>query len=420
MEAHVPSAAILTIGTEILIGQITDTNSQFIAKQLYSLGFQVDKIVSIGDQASNIKESITELKHVDLLVLTGGLGPTNDDITKKALCELYESSLVESTEVLEDIATLVKRQNPDARINKPNRMQALVPQPGNYVRNKVGTAPGLIFDSRNDLPVLIALPGVPFEMQWLWGNGVEQYIKSKFKLSPNEFDQFFVVGIPESELAVKLQSWENSLPKKWQVAYLPSPGLIKLRLSRPKNNDQIYWQRIEELKQILGTLLVGEGDLPLEVLVAKELTEKRFTISTAESCTGGKLAHLLTSVPGASSFFKGGIVAYANEVKTNLLNVEPKLIEEFGAVSRNVAERMALEAQALFRTNIAIATTGIAGPTGGTPDKPVGTVWIAIAVNESLFSQKFVFSTLRDVNITRTCNTALTLTLAKVKSLPAK
>ncbi len=420
MKDKIPSAAIITIGTEILIGQITDTNSQFIAKKLFRSGFQTNKIVSISDRASDIKESITELKHVDLLVLTGGLGPTNDDITKNVLCELYECSLIESSEVLEDITTLVKRRNPDAEINERNRMQALVPEPGNYVRNKVGTAPGLIFDSCNDLPVLIALPGVPFEMQWLWENGVDQYLRSQFDVCPNEFDQFFVAGIPESELAVKLQSWENTLPKEWQLAYLPSPGIIKLRLSRPKDNTPMYWQRIEELRILLGNLLVGEGDLTLEALVAKELTERRLTISTAESCTGGKLAHLLTRVPGASSFFKGGMVAYANEVKTNFLNVELKLIEDFGAASQAVAEKMALETQTIFQTNIAIATTGIAGPTGGTPEKPVGTVWIAIAINGKVDSQKFVFTTLRDVNITRTCNTALALTLAKIKNLPTR
>jgi len=293
----------------------------------------------------------------------------------------------------------------------------MIPSPGKFFRNKVGTAPGLIFDHRTDLPVLIALPGVPFEMKWIWENGVQDFLIETFDPKPQEYIQFFVSGIPESSLAELLEPWEKSLNPQWQLAYLPSPGIIKLRLFKPSDDLSLFNQRIDELQHILGKFLVGQGDLSIEEILVKKLTENHLTLSTAESCTGGKIAHQITSIPGASNVFKGGIVAYDNMVKIELLGVSPHTLHQFGAVSQEVAEQMAVGVLRRMQSDLAIATTGIAGPSGGTPEKPVGTVWIAVATRQTVFSQKYIFTTLRDVNITRTSNTALSWLLNLIQSL---
>ncbi|MDR2586340.1 MAG: CinA family nicotinamide mononucleotide deamidase-related protein [Prevotellaceae bacterium] len=403
------SCTICTIGDELLIGQVIDTNSSVIAKAINQIGISVALLHSVGDNREDIHAAIDHsLQKSDLLILTGGLGPTKDDITKNTLARytgstsFYRSSAQEA----HIIAICAKRGN---NLLEINRVQADVPDTCSVLENKLGTAPGMWFTYKEK--VIISLPGVPFEMEGLLPQ-VLQRIKTHFgaSLSPITHKTLSTIGIPESVLALKIADWENSLPKTLHLAYLPNPRTgVRLRLSdyESKNGEQLIENAFSQLRQILGNAIYSYDNETLEEVIAKLLLEKKYTLSTAESCTGGKIGSIFTSLEGASNYYHGGIIAYHNNIKEKILNVPRQLIDTYGAVSQQCVEAMAMGAQQLFHTDWVIATSGIAGPSGGTKEKPVGTLWIAIASPKTVYSKHFIFSNDRLRNIDRFSVTAL-------------
>ncbi len=401
---------IITIGTELLIGQVVDTNSAWMGTQLNLAGFDVARKATIPDTGTAIKSAITEaLDRVSIVLVTGGLGPTKDDITKQVLCELFNTQLVFDQAVYEDVERLLKGRV--AQINGLNRSQAMVPRDCTIIRNPVGTAPILWFNRQGR--VLVAMPGVPSEMQQAMVHEVIPRLKQQFATGVIMHKTILVAQLPESVLAERIAHWEEQLNPALTLAYLPSPAKVRLRLTAKGEKAQELEQLIEAavagLKPLIGDYIYGYGEEQPQEEVGRILALRHQTLSVAESCTGGYIAHLLTEVPGSSCYFKGGIVAYSNEVKVGLLGVEPEVLERHGAVSQPVVEQMALGAQRALRTNYAIATSGIAGPSGGSVDKPVGTVWMAWATPEGVFSKKFQFGAIRGRNILRSGETALIL-----------
>jgi nicotinamide-nucleotide amidase len=403
-------AHIVTIGDEILIGQIMDTNSAFIATELTSLGFKVDQIVSISDQRGAILSQLSQsMQTANLVVITGGLGPTNDDITKKTLCELFNTPLTESADVLADVESFLSRRG--VKMNPLNQQQALVPQNARILRNKQGTAPGMWFNFNNG--ALISLPGVPFEMKALMLAQVLPALKAHFHLPVIYYKTLKTTGIAESHLAELLAEWEAKLPQGVSLAYLPSPGLVKLRLGATGKTKSevkaIIDPLAETLKQLVGNKYLGQGSDTLESVIGTMLMARQQTMVTAESCTGGAVAASITQIPGCSAWFRGAVVAYSNDVKIKQLGVKASAIEKFGAVSEQVVNTMAINAAKKLKAHFAIAISGIAGPDGGTPDKPVGTVWIAVAHPKGCEAKLFRFGTERDINIKRTTMAALNM-----------
>lgn len=396
--------AIITIGDEILIGQIVDTNSSWMADKLTNEGFEIKVKLAIGDDSEQIKETITEtFKSVDVIITTGGLGPTKDDITKKTLCEYFGTELVFSDEVLENIHNVVTNFT---ALNELTKNQAYVPKDCTVIQNRVGTAPITWFERNNK--VLISLPGVPYEMKYNIENEIIPRLQERFKSEAYVCKSLIVGGYTESALAIHIADFENNLPEGFGLAYLPSPGIMKLRLfvkgesRRPELEEQV-----KKLNEILGNSILSEKDVPLEKILGERLFEKGLTLGTAESCTGGNIAHLVTSMAGSSQYFLGSIISYSNEVKSNILFVSDSNIEKFGAVSEIVVKEMALGAQKQLKTDCVIAISGIAGPSGGSEDKPVGTAWIATLVKDKIITQKYKLGTVREVNITRGSNLAM-------------
>lgn len=401
---------IITIGTELLIGQLVDTNSAWMGTQLNLAGFDVTRKTTIPDTAMAITSAISEaLDRVAIVLVTGGLGPTKDDITKHVLCELFNTQLVFDQAVYEDVERLLKGRV--AQINELNRSQAMVPKDCTIIRNPVGTAPILWFNRQGKM--LVAMPGVPSEMQQAMEHEVIPRLKQQFATGVILHKTILVGQLPESVLAERIAQWEEQLNPALTLAYLPSPATVRLRLTAKGDDAQELSQLIEaavaELQPLIGEYIYGSGEVQPQTEIGRILTQWHQTLSVAESCTGGYMAHLLTGVPGSSCYFKGGIVAYSNEVKIGLLGVEPAVLERHGAVSQPVVEQMALGAQRALQTDYAIATSGIAGPSGGSVDKPVGTVWMAWATPEGVFSKKFQFGTIRERNILRSGETALIL-----------
>lgn len=401
---------IITIGTELLIGQVVDTNSAWMGTQLNLAGFDVTRKTTIPDTAMAITSAISEaLDRVAIVLVTGGLGPTKDDITKHVLCELFNTQLVFDQAVYEDVERLLKGRV--AQINELNRSQAMVPKDCTIIRNPVGTAPILWFNRQGKM--LVAMPGVPSEMQQAMEHEVIPRLKQQFATGVILHKTILVGQLPESVLAERIAQWEEQLNPALTLAYLPSPATVRLRLTAKGDDAQELSQLIEaavaELQPLIGEYIYGSGEVQPQTEIGRILTQWHQTLSVAESCTGGYMAHLLTGVPGSSCYFKGGIVAYSNEVKIGLLGVEPAVLERHGAVSQPVVEQMALGAQRALQTDYAIATSGIAGPSGGSVDKPVGTVWMAWATPEGVFSKKFQFGTIRERNILRSGETALIL-----------
>ena len=404
------NAELITIGDEILIGQIVDTNSAWIAENLNLIGIKVNRIISIPDAMETIKLSIDEsFKSSDLIIITGGLGPTNDDITKTTLNEYFNGCLVIHQPALDRISSFFSRRG--MPLTDLNRKQAEVPNCCKVLDNLLGTAPGMWFEKEGK--ILISLPGVPFEMIGLMENEV---IPQLSKLTSNQVVIHRTIqtfGLPESFLAETLTSWENQLPSNVKLAYLPSPTCIRLRLSAygniSMNLKNLIDTEVKKLYQVIPKYIFGEGDDSLQSVVGQMLTLKNATISTAESCTGGTIAHLITQIPRCSAYFKGSVVAYSNQVKEEILGVDPKLISKFGAVSIPVVEAMAKGVKSKLKTDYAIAVSGIAGPDGGTLEKPVGTVCFAIISDKSLISNELVFTFDRQRNILRTSVTALNM-----------
>ena len=407
---------IITIGDELLIGQVVDTNSAWMAKLLNENGFQVVRRVAVGDDAGDIRKALDDAcKRVPIVLVTGGLGPTKDDITLKTLCEYFDTSLYFSNEVYTHIENMFR--NRGFIMNELTRNQAFVPEKATVIQNKAGTAPCTWFE-QNEI-VLVSMPGVPFEMKWLMENEVVPRLKKKFYQDLYiKHRTISVSGIPEAAIAIKLTDFENHLPAFVKLAYLPQSGIIRLRLSAYSDNDKIAEETIaalhQHLKSLLQDYLLTDIDKNIEVLIGEKLRTKGLTVGTAESCSGGAIAALITSVPGSSDYYRGSVIAYSNTVKHQLLGVCKSNITKYGAVSRQVVEQMALGALQVLGCDYAIATSGIAGPGGGTKKKPVGTVWIAVANKDCIESNKFHFTEVREQNIQRTVNSSLVMLLDRL------
>lgn len=410
-------AEIITIGDEILIGQIVDTNSAWMGQQLNLLGIEIYQVTSVHDNQEHILKALENAeKNVDLVLITGGLGPTKDDITKKCLCDYFHTQLVFYPEVLEHVKSLLSVRN--VAINQLNRDQALLPENCTVLHNSAGTASGMWFERNNT--IFVSMPGVPFEMEAIMTEEVFPRLK-KLGISQSIVHKtVLTIGIPESMLAERLEHWENALPEFIKLAYLPSPMMVKLRLSGYGADEQIIRSEIDEqvskLLVLIPEAVFGFDSDNLGIAIGRILAARGKTMATAESCTGGSIAQFITSNAGSSAYFNGGVVAYSNEIKQNLLGVRSELIEMYGAVSQEVAESMAVGAQKVLNADYAVATTGIAGPDGGSDEKPVGTVWIAVAGISGVVSKKYIFKHNRERNIIRTTHTALNMLRTLINS----
>ena len=404
------TAEIITIGDELLIGQVVDTNSAFIARELNRIGISVFQITSVSDERLHILTTLAEASmRVQLVLTTGGLGPTKDDITKSVFAEYTDDHLVSHPETLRNIESMMAARG--IAMNPLNIRQAEVPSRCTVIPNTSGTAPGMWFEK--DGVVYISMPGVPFEMKTMMQNEVLQRLEQRFDTGIILHRTLLVTGFPESALALHIEDWENSLPENIHLAYLPGSGMIRLRLSSSGADRKFLESQteaeIEKLRSLLGNHIVSENDETIEEIVARMLTAKGQTVAVAESCTGGYIAALLTSISGSSAYFKGSVVAYANEVKEKMLQVNPRDLQQHGAVSEQVVTQMAAHVRKLMGTDYGIATSGIAGPTGGTPDKPVGTIWIAAATATQTVAKLLQYGNNRESNIQRTGTAALNL-----------
>jgi nicotinamide-nucleotide amidase len=410
-------ATIVTIGDEILIGQIVDTNSGFIAKSLDKIGIQITEMLSISDDKKHILDTFASLQNkVDLVIITGGLGPTKDDITKHTFCDYFDDTLVVNQDVLAHVTELIEGfyKRPITQLNKD---QALVPSKCEVLFNKMGTAPGMWMRKKNT--VYISLPGVPYEMKYL----IEEVIVPKII---KEYERPYIIhktiltyGQGESMVAERIEAWENKLPEFIKLAYLPAPGRVRLRLSARGTNKELLEKTIEEnvqsLTKIIGDIIVGfDEDETIEVVLGRLLTKHKKTISTAESCTGGKIAERITSVAGASNYFRGSIVSYATDTKVSMLGVNPQTINEHTVVSAEVAKEMAIGIQKVMQTDYAIATTGNAGPTKEEGNAEVGAVFIAIATPNGVFSEEFNFGQPREKVIDRATNKSFEIMMKEI------
>jgi nicotinamide-nucleotide amidase len=392
-------AEIITIGDEILIGQIIDTNSAFIAQELNKIGVSVVQITSIQDDKTHILKSLKDAEsRADIVLITGGLGPTKDDVTKNTLCEYFNDHLVEDESVLQHIENIFKKYS-IAPLLQVNKNQALVPSKAQVLPNEFGTAPGIWL--KNNQTVFISMPGVPFEMKHLMHNQVIPKIQKEFDRTFILHKTIITYGMGESALAQKIEDWEDNLPKDIKLAYLPSLGKVRLRLSTKGKNLDYLEEQIQSQTQKLYSLITDivhteDDGQSIEEIIAKLLTQKGMTLATAESFTGGKIAELITQMPGASAYFKGTIVSYATEAKINVLQVPKAVIENQSVVSAAVAEIMAQNVRKLMKTDFSIATTGNAGPTKGDSKEEIGTVFIAIASEKGVISEKFSMGAQRE------------------------
>ena len=373
-------AEIITIGDEILIGQIVDTNAAYIAQRLNSAGFVVSERSSVGDRAEQIVRAIEQsMQRSDVVITTGGLGPTKDDITKTTLATLFGGGMHVDRRVEEHVRTMLAARN--IEFNELNRSQAMVPDSCEVLFNAHGTAPGMWFE--RDGKVVISLPGVPFEMRHLMEDEVLPRLKSRFALRQIVHRTMITSGIAESMLAARIAEWEDALPEHLHLAYLPSPNIVRLRLSAYEVDGEAVAQEIEErfriLEELIADHVVGYEGATVQEQVHRLLVESGKTLAVAESCTGGSIAAKFTAMAGASAYFLCGVTAYANEAKRDILGVDASLIELYGAVSEQVARAMAEGVRRISGADYAVATTGIAGPAGGTAEKPVGTVWFAVS-----------------------------------------
>lgn len=401
------SASILTIGDELLIGQVIDTNSAWIGQQLNSIGVWVQRRVAVGDSYNAIWTAIDqEVAVSDIIIITGGLGPTADDITKPLLNEYFGGHLKTDPQALENVKNIF------ARYNRPllevNIKQAEVPDNCLIMQNARGTAPGMQFEK--DGKLFFSMPGVPFEMQGMVTTYVLPAIIQKFQLSKVQHRSLTTMGIGESFLAERLQSFEKQLPATTKMAYLPGASLVRLRLTeQPGQASSQIQQQFEILRQLVSDILVTDEDEDIAVAISRLLIRNGKSVTTAESCTGGYIASLFTAIAGASAFFPGSIISYDNVVKANLLQVPELIIETHGAVSEEVVRLMATNVLKVMKTDYSVAVSGILGPDGGSPEKPVGTVWIAVANKNKIKTQKCQFQYDRLRNREATANNALNL-----------
>jgi nicotinamide-nucleotide amidase len=403
-------ASIITIGDELLIGQTIDTNSAWMGAELSKSGFDVHRMISIHDRRDEIINTLNEAAgKTDVVLITGGLGPTSDDITKQTLCEYFNTRLVINSEVLAMIESMMSRRN--FPMNDNNRRQAEVPELCTVLKNATGTAPGMWFEK--DGTIFISMPGVPYEMKHIMTEHVLPELNKRFTSQTIIHRNIMTYGTFEAKLAEILTVFESGLPVNIKLAYLPASGVIKLRLTATGTEygslSKMIDKQVRKLYETIPEFIYGENEESLEMVIGKLLKEKNQTLCTAESCTGGGIAHMLTSVAGSSAYYKGSVVAYANSIKTELLGVHNDVIGKNGAVSEQVVKEMAKGARSLFNADYAIATSGIAGPDGGTETKPVGTVWIAVASEKGIVTESRVFGSDRNTNILRFSLAALNL-----------
>jgi nicotinamide-nucleotide amidase len=407
-------AEIITIGDELLIGQVIDTNSAWIAEQLNLIGIKVHQITSISDDKKHILTTLDEAsQRVQLILITGGLGPTKDDITKQTLCAYFNTSLVFSEEAYKNVANLFYHRG--VAVTEVNRQQAMVPANCKVLPNVNGTAPCMWFEKDNC--IYISMPGVPFEMKAI----VQQEIIPRLLNKLNKViihRTILTEGMGESHLAAMIEPWEDSLPDFIKLAYLPQPGMVRLRLTAYGTNREDLQKAINKAEKDLlpyaGNYIFGFDDDTMESVAGRLLLAKGMTLSTAESCTGGNIAQLITSIAGSSAYFKGSIVAYSNEIKEQFLGVPLQVLLEFGAVSEQTVIAMAEGIRKRFATDYSIAVSGIAGPDGGTDEKPVGTTWIAISTPEGTSAKKFLFGEHRGRNIRKASVAALNMLRTKL------
>jgi nicotinamide-nucleotide amidase len=403
-------AAIVTVGDEILIGQIVDTNSAFIAKALDRIGIGVYEMLSISDDRQHILDTMASLQDkADVVIITGGLGPTKDDVTKKTFCDYFDDELVRDLELEKHVIELIEKAM-KRTASQMNKDQALVPSRATILHNAVGTAPGMWMEKGRT--VFMSLPGVPYEMKHIVEHEIIPRLVEKYERPYILHKTIMTYGQGESLVAERIENWEDNLPEFIRLAYLPSPGRVRLRLSARGTDEALLKNNIEaeteKLKGLIGDIIVGyDEDETMEVMLGRMLTQKKMTIAAAESCTGGRIAQMLTTAPGSSTYFKGGVVTYATESKVDVLGVERSLIEENSVVSAAVAEAMAMRAKAIFETDFAVATTGNAGPSKGDSDAEVGTVFVAYATPNGVFSERLDLGQPREKVIDRAANKAL-------------
>lgn len=405
-------ASIITIGDELLIGQVIDTNSAWMAQQLNKAGIRVCRRVAVGDAWDEIWNALDEeSKHADIILITGGLGPTADDITKPLLCKYFNGKLVVNEAALENVKYLFEKVFRRPIHSDRNLKQAEVPDTCTVIQNKRGTAPGMWFEK--DGKVYMSMPGVPHEMQGMMISDVIPLLTKKFNVANIAHRTLLTFGIGESMLADLIQDFEEALPSHIKLAYLPNYGMVRLRLTSIGDNKSVIEKEIDEqftvLQEKVKDYLVTNEDEPMQDVVAKLLKRYKKTVSTAESCTGGYIASLITAKPGASEYYNGSVVSYSYQAKEDLLGVEKNVLESLGAVSEQVVTQMAKGAMENLKTDYTIAVSGIMGPGGGTDDKPVGTVWVAVGSNQKINTQKFQFRFDRERNIILTATNALNL-----------
>ena len=405
------TAKIISIGDELLIGQVVNTNAAWLAEQLNLIGIKVDEILAISDNGEEIERAVkSAISRHDLVITTGGLGPTKDDITKQCLARIFDAKMVLNEKILANNTAFFKARGYE--LTEINRKQAEVPDCCEVIENTCGTAPCMWFSTPNG-GILISLPGVPYEMKTI----VERDLLPRLKtLNSGQIiihKTIMTHGLGESFLSERIAFWEDALPSNFKLAYLPKPGILRLRLSAFGSDENALnaemTKQLDELHKLIPELIYGYDNESLESVVFRLLKEKKQTLSVAESCTGGYIAHRITLMPGSSEIFNGSVVVYAYEAKQNLLDVTLQTLEKYGAVSEPCVIEMAEGCKKLFHTDYAIAVSGIAGPGGATDEKPVGTVWIAVATPEKVVTQKFSYGDNRERNIVRACLSALDL-----------
>ena len=405
-------AELITIGDEILIGQIINTNAVFLAKELNKIGIEIAQITSISDQKEHIIEALdASTKRAEVVILTGGLGPTKDDLTKHTLCEYFNDTLIENEEILGHIEEIFKKYV-NTPINNQNRQQALLPSKASIFKNDHGTASGMWFEKKGQ--VIISLPGVPFEMKSLMNQSVIPQLQKHFTRPFILHKTIMTYGLGESAIAERIEVWENNLPQTIKLAYLPNLGRVRIRLSSVGSDEELLKNtidsEIEKLLPLINDIFVGFEDLTsLEIQIKEGFVNQQKTLALAESCTGGEIASRLTQVAGASEYFKGCAVAYHTQSKTDLLGVPAALINKYSVVSKEVASAMAENTRKKFNATVGLSTTGNAGPSKGDSDAEIGTVWIAIATQDKIVTEKFLFGIHRERVIGKSVNKALEL-----------
>jgi len=411
--------SIIAIGDELLIGQVIDTNSGDIARMITPAGWRVNDVQVVGDNADDITRAIDRaFESSDIVITTGGIGPTKDDITKTTLCQYFGGKMVKDLSVLQNVKKVVERRG--IKLNELTANQAIVPSSCRVIQNRVGTAPIMWFERNGK--ILVSMPGVPFETKHMFCEEVFPQLLDRYPSNTAiEHRTMLVTGLTESALAMMLDNWENSLPEHLHLAYLPKPGLIRLRLDGMHHDKKFLSQDIDlhfaQLSQIIGENVLHLNDAEPQEILLEHLNRLSLTVSTAESCTGGNIAHLITGIAGSSSAFMGSIVAYSNDVKHRQLGVSTKTLELYGAVSIPTVEEMAQEVCKAINTDCAIVTSGIAGPGGGTPDKPVGTVCIAVKSPLGIISHTHHFPGDRSRVIERASTTAIIMLIEQLKRL---